>query len=70
MVMGPPTVPFQQSVDGMRSAPFVPMMMRVAGSVDVHGPGDAEVEHDAALQADERGGEIVHVKALGAPPRI
>ena len=37
----------------------------VPGGVQVHGPGNAEVQHQPALQADKGRGEVIHIKARG-----
>ena len=38
---------------------------RVAGGIQVHSPGDAEVQNDVALQTHKGGGEVIHIEAGG-----
>ena len=37
----------------------------VAGGVDVHCPGNAEIEDDVALETDKRSGKVVHAERIG-----
>ena len=64
--MGPPTVPFQQSVEGIRSPPLVAENNGVAGSVDIHRPRDTEVENNVAFKTNERSREVVHDRSFSA----